>query len=92
MTGNLLTIHNLFLLGGGATVIACDKPRTDHTWANRKVSVISSDGDKRQELIIRGVRSMLRQDANSDQIAIETEMPVQLTVEEAQSGRWLIEA
>jgi hypothetical protein len=92
MAENLLTIHNLFLLGGGMTVIACDKPHNDQTWSHRTVNIVSSDGKKRQELVIRGSRSMLRQDANHDQIAIETEMPVQLSVEEAQSGCWLIKA
>lgn len=90
MTKNLLTIHDLFLLSGGTTVIACDKLDTDQTWLHRKVSIISSDGEKLQDLVILGSRSMLRQDAHHNQIAIETEMHVQLSVEEAQSGRWRI--
>lgn len=92
MAGNLLKIHDMFLLSGGTTVIACDRPDIDRTWSDRKVCIVSTDGEKRQELTIRGLRSMLRQGAHHNQIAVETLMPVQLSVEEAQSGRWLIEA
>lgn len=92
MAGNFLKIYDLFMLGDGITVIACDKPTVDHTWSDRKVSIVSNDGEKRQELTIRGLRSMLRQGVRHNQIAVETQMPVQLTAQEAQSGRWLIEA
>lgn len=80
------------MLSDGITVLACDKPTVDYTWSDRKVTIVSNDGEKRQELIIRGLRSMLRQGAHDNQIAVETQMPVQLTAQEAQSGHWLIEA
>lgn len=92
MKGTLLQIHDLFLLRGGTTVIACDKPNTDHSWTDRKVGIVSNDGEKRQELIVLGRRLMARQGVHPDHIALETQMPVELSVEEAQSGRWLIEA
>lgn len=91
MPKNSLRIHDMFLLGDGTTVIACDRPEVDQAWSGRKVCIVSSDGEKRQELLIRGFRSMLRQGAHHNQIAIEAQIPVQLSVEEAQSGRWLIE-
>lgn len=90
MTNDALKIYSIFRLEDGTTVIACDRPSNEISWPNCKVTIISDDGEQRQELVISGARSMLRQSERLDQIAIETLQTVDLKDEEAQSGRWLI--
>jgi len=90
MTTAALKIHSLFRLADGTTVIACDRPSNEISWPNRKVSVLSDNGEQRQELVVSGTRAMLRQSERLDQIAIETSQTVHLTDEEVQSGHWLI--
>jgi len=90
MTNDTLKIHALFKLSDGMTVIACDCPSNEFSWSNRKVTIISDDGERRQELVVSGKRSMLQQSNRLDQIAIETSQVVHLNNEEAQNGRWLV--
>ena len=90
MTNDALKIHSLFRLADGTTVIACDRPSSEISWPDRKVTIVSDSGEQRQELVISGTRTMLRQSERLDQIAIETSQAVDLKDEEAQSGRWII--
>lgn len=90
MTNDTLKIHALFKLSDGTTVIACDRPSNKFSWSNRRVTIISDDGERRQELVVSGTRSMLQQSERLDQIAIETSQIVHLDDEEAQNGHWLI--
>jgi hypothetical protein len=87
---NALRIHDLFKLSNGVTVIACDRPGAEPVWSNLKARIVSDDGELRQHIVVSGVRSMLRQSSHLDQIAIETSEAVQLSPEEARSGRWLL--
>jgi len=90
MTNSTLKIHNIFKLSDDTTVIACDRPADECAWANRKINIISNDGQQRQGLVISEMRSMLRQTKHLNKIAIGTSMPVHLSAEEAQSGRWFV--
>jgi len=90
MPGRELRIHNVFKLSDGMTAIACDQPTTACAWANRRIRIVSDEGEERQELVISGVRLLARQTEHRDQIAIETLATVLLSSKEAQGGRWLI--
>jgi hypothetical protein len=90
MTNSTLKIHNIFKFSDGRTVIACDRPADECVWDNRKINIISDDGQQRQGIVISEMRSMLRQTKHLNEIAIETSMPVHLSTEEAQSGRWFV--
>jgi len=90
MTDSALKIHDIFRLSDGSTVIACDRPTIDRSWSSRKVRIISDGGEQRQELVVSGEMTMLRQTKRLDEIAIQAWTPVHLSVEEAQSGHWLV--
>jgi hypothetical protein len=87
---DVLRIRDLFELSSGTTVIACDRPARERSWSNVTARIVSDDGEQRRELVISGARSMQRQSLQLDQIAIETSVSLQLSPEEARSGRWLL--
>jgi hypothetical protein len=79
-------VHEIFRLTG-ATVLACEgdasaEPLTGHT------ASLVADGEVRQKIRLVGERQMLNQATNRQQRALETVDSVDLTLEEARSGRW----
>ena len=83
-------IRDLFKLDNGITVFACDRVAGVGRWPQNRYQIVSRGGDIRQELTIQGERKMARQTAHLDQLAVETFDPVQLSLEEAQSGQWAL--
>jgi hypothetical protein len=85
-----ITIRDMFKLGGGMTVLACDRYNTDISWENRFVDIVSDEGDVRQRVKIIGEREMLKQTEKLDQIALDTTDDVMLDGNEARNGKWMI--
>lgn len=83
------TIRNIFRLSDGSTVIACDGRAGEIDWSGRKARIVSDDRVL-QDVEIKGERIMTRQSAHLDQLAIDTVNRVELSLEEAQSGKWRI--
>jgi hypothetical protein len=86
-----LAIKNLFRLANGANVLACERSSSSAVWYDKKVRLVSESGAIVQEFVVAGERVMTHQSKQDDLIAIETFESVQITLEEAQSGRWHIE-
>jgi hypothetical protein len=84
---NALLIREVFRLTDGITVLACEGFDSLEFPANCLISSIV-DGDVRQSILLTGERLMLNQSAQHGQRAVETRDAVNLTAEEARSGRW----
>jgi hypothetical protein len=83
------TVRDVFRLANGMTVLACEGDiHLDLPLGS--TALLITDGDVRQKIRIAGERLMLNQTSRYGQRALETQDAVCLTVEEAQSGRWML--
>ncbi len=84
--GQELLIREVFRLGGGTTVLACEGTTTFDALAGRRARLVV-DGQVRQSIVLANERSMLNQMARLNQRALETLDSVEVLPEEVQSGR-----
>jgi hypothetical protein len=82
-----LIVHELFRLAGGITILACEGDASTESLTGHTASLVA-DGIIRQEILLVGERLMLNQTANQRQRAVETLDSLDLSPEEARSGRW----
>ena len=83
-------IRNIFTLPGDLTVLACEGSGSGLPTLSGRVGRIENDGKLRQSIIFSGERKMLNQTRHQSIRAFETLERVQLTVEEAQTGTWVV--
>jgi hypothetical protein len=83
-----LMIREMFKISGGVTVLACDQPPAAEVLAQRAARIESESGEVRQQIKLLGVRTMSGPAVRPDLVAIDTRDSVELTVEEARSGKW----
>lgn len=82
-----MQIREVFRLGNGITVLACECNNPAEQVAGRQGLVIAA-GHAPQHIRLIGERASLNQSARSDEWALETADAVNLTSDEARSGEW----
>lgn len=80
-------IRDLFRLSDNATVLACEGDVGTVVYAG-VIGQIQTGNEVRQSITLIGERKMLNQSSSPLLKAIETSDVVNLSAEEAQSGRW----
>ena len=81
-----LLIREVFRLGGGTTVLACEGSVASEVLTGRRVRLVV-DGQVRQSIVLTSERKMLNQTESLDQRAFETLDRVEVLPDEVQSGR-----
>lgn len=84
--GQELLIREVFRLGGGMTVLACEGATTFSTLTGRQARLVV-DGQVRQRIVLANERSMLNQTTRLNQRALETLDSVEVLPEEVHTGR-----
>lgn len=84
-----MQIKEKFELADGITILSCTGCDQRINVIGKKVRIVSGS-EVRQILTLTGEREMLNQTANLDQKAFETGDIVELSPEEARSGKWSI--
>jgi hypothetical protein len=79
-------IREVFRLGGGLTVLACEGALTIDALAGRGARILV-DGKDRQRIVVASERILLNQKLALSQRALETCDSVILTPEEVRNGR-----
>lgn len=88
--GSSIIIRDMFKIGSGITVLACERHETDISWKNRVVDIVFIDGSVRQSIKIIGEREILKKTENLDKIALDTNDDIILSGNEARSGQWML--
>jgi len=82
-------VKNLFRLPDGLTALACEGDGEPVMVIGRSAT-LRNGGDLRQRIQLRGERKMLRQERPKSFRAFETNDTVQLSVDEVQTGAWIL--
>ncbi|WP_434570897.1 hypothetical protein [Pseudomonas sp. Z3-6] len=82
-----MTVVEKFELSGGVTILACKGCNSSIDVVGKRFYPVSGD-EVRQALTVVGERKMLNQQSNLDYTVIEIIDFVELSQEEARSGRW----
>jgi hypothetical protein len=85
-----LLIREVFRLGDGTTVLACEGTSTFDTLAGREARLLV-EGQIRQSIMLGNERRLLNQTTSLNQHALETFDSVDVLPEEVQAGQcWLV--
>lgn len=84
--GQELLIREVFRLGGGTTVLACEGTTTFDTLKGQQVQLVV-DGQVRQSIMLANERGMLNQATHLNQRALETLESMEISLEEVRGGR-----
>jgi hypothetical protein len=84
--GQELLIREVFRLGGGTTVLACEGAMTSDVLAGRRACLMV-DGLVRQSIVLSSERTMLNMTSRVNQRALETLDAVEVLPDEVQGGK-----
>jgi hypothetical protein len=82
-------VRNIFKLSGDVTVLACEGDGGPTTFVAFTGKLLNG-GELRQSISFCGEKKMLNQTRPNSFRAFETIESVQLSIEEAQSGKWVL--
>lgn len=86
---SIFVVRDLFKLPGNVTVLACEGESDLSSFVGR-TGQLTKGGEFLQSIPLSGERKMLNQARPKSFRAVETLANVRLSVEEAQSGTWVL--
>lgn len=86
---SIFVVRDLFKLAGNVTVLACEG-EGDLSSINGRTGWITNGEELPQKIRLSGEREMLKQARPKSFRAFETLESVQLSIKEAQSGKWIL--
>lgn len=87
-----LAIYDVFNLSSGTTILACDRVGFDQSWLGKKVSILSRDGEKLEDVVLTGEFVMRNATKNRDVIALAVDGIVNLSPDQVKQGGWTLSA
>ena len=88
MMAQEMKIRDVFRLGDGTTVLACEGPASGKLEGRNAALVM--EGQVRQHVVLSGERTMRHPTQHANQRAVETRDPVELIAEDVRSGNWTL--